>query len=53
MNICFYISDYGYGHASRSIAIIRKFILNFDNMDDRFKSDGTKEIINSIEEAVS
>ncbi len=25
-NICFYISDYGYGHASRDIAIIRKFI---------------------------
>ena len=26
MNICFYISDYGYGHASRSIAIIRKLL---------------------------
>ena len=25
-NICFYISDYGYGHASRDIAIIRKII---------------------------
>ena len=30
-NICFYISDYGYGHASRDIAIIRK-ILN-ENKD--------------------
>ena len=25
-NICFYISDYGYGHASRDIAIIRKIL---------------------------
>ena len=25
-NICFYISDHGYGHASRSIAIIRKLM---------------------------
>ena len=25
-NICFYISDYGYGHASRDIAIIRKML---------------------------
>ena len=29
-NICFYISDYGYGHASRDIAIVRK-ILNESN----------------------
>lgn len=26
LNICFYISDYGYGHASRDIAIIRKVL---------------------------
>ena len=25
-NICFYISDYGYGHASRDIAIIRRLL---------------------------
>ena len=25
-NICFYISDYGYGHASRDIAIIRRIL---------------------------
>ena len=39
-NICFYISDYGYGHASRDIAIIRK-ILN-ENKDVKIfvKTDG-------------
>lgn len=31
-NICFYISDYGYGHASRDIAVIRR-ILNDCNDD--------------------
>jgi len=29
MNICFYISDYGYGHASRSIAILRKLLSEY------------------------
>jgi predicted glycosyltransferase len=28
-NICFYISDYGYGHASRDIAIIRRILKEF------------------------
>ena len=39
-NICFYISDYGYGHASRDIAIVRK-ILN-ENKDVKIfvKTDG-------------
>ncbi|MBU4374688.1 MAG: hypothetical protein KJ714_09715 [Euryarchaeota archaeon] len=40
----------GWRHELRDLD---KYIMNFDNMDDRFKSDGTKEIINSIEEAVS
>lgn len=31
VNICFYISDYGYGHASRDIAIIRRI---FDEFND-------------------
>lgn len=26
MNIAYYISDYGYGHATRSIAIIRELL---------------------------
>jgi len=32
ISICYYISDYGYGHASRSIAIIRR-ILNSSNFN--------------------
>lgn len=30
-NICFYISDYGYGHASRDIAIIRKILSEYND----------------------
>jgi hypothetical protein len=32
MNICFYISDYGYGHASRDIAIIRRILDVYDDV---------------------
>ena len=30
-NICFYISEYGYGHASRDIAIIRRLLYEFND----------------------
>jgi len=30
INICYYISDHGYGHASRSIAVIRRILNSFD-----------------------
>jgi uncharacterized protein (TIGR00661 family) len=32
LNICFYISDYGYGHASRDIAIIRRILDEFNDV---------------------
>lgn len=31
-NICFYISDYGYGHASRDIAVIRQILGEFNDV---------------------
>ena len=39
-NICFYISDYGYGHASRDIAIIRQILNAFTDVKIFVKSDG-------------
>lgn len=39
-NICFYISDYGYGHASRSVAIIRRILKEFDNIKMYVKTKG-------------
>ena len=30
--ICYYISDYGFGHASRSVAIIRKLLAQTDKV---------------------
>ena len=38
-NICFYISDYGYGHASRDIAIIRRFLSEDDDVRIHIKTD--------------
>lgn len=32
MNVAYYISDYGYGHASRSIAIIRKLLEKIESV---------------------
>jgi uncharacterized protein (TIGR00661 family) len=43
-NICFYISDYGYGHAARDIAIIRK-ILNGCNAKIFVKAEGPYRFI--------
>jgi len=33
VNICFYISDHGYGHASRSIAVIRKILSKLNDVN--------------------
>jgi hypothetical protein len=41
------------GEWLQEIYDLDKYIRNFDNMDDRFKSDGTKEILRAIEKAVS
>jgi uncharacterized protein (TIGR00661 family) len=38
-NICFYISDYGYGHASRDIAIIRRILSEYDDVKIYIKTD--------------
>ena len=38
-NICFYISDYGYGHASRDIAIIRQILNAFTDVKIFVKTD--------------
>lgn len=45
MNICFYISDYGYGHASRSIAIIRKLLSEYKNAKIYIKNSGAFDYI--------
>ena len=39
-NICFYVSDYGYGHASRDIAIIRRILDEFNDVKVYVKTDG-------------
>lgn len=43
--ICFYISDYGYGHASRSIALIRKILFHFPDCRIIVKSEGPFELL--------
>lgn len=40
MRICFYISDYGYGHAARQIAVIRKLISEFEDIKIFVKTAG-------------
>jgi UDP:flavonoid glycosyltransferase YjiC (YdhE family) len=45
MNICFYISDYGYGHASRSIAIIRKLLSKYKDGKIFIKNSGAFDYI--------
>lgn len=45
MNICFYISDYGYGHASRSIAIIRKLLSEYKYARIYIKNSGAFDYI--------
>lgn len=39
-NICFYISDYGYGHASRDIAIVRRLLKEFNDIKLYVKTNG-------------
>lgn len=43
--ICFYVSDYGYGHASRSIALIRKILNSYPNCRIIVKSEGPFELL--------
>ena len=38
--ICFYVSDYGYGHATRSIALIRKILSRYPDSRIIVKSEG-------------
>ena len=38
-NICFYISDYGYGHASRDIAVIRRLSNELNDVKIYIKTD--------------
>lgn len=38
--ICFYVSDYGYGHASRDIAIIRRLLKEFNDIKIYVKTSG-------------
>ena len=40
INICFYISDYGYGHASRDIAVIRKILGEYNGVKVYIKTEG-------------
>lgn len=44
-SICFYISDYGYGHAARDIAIIRKLLAEFDDLTIYIKTDGPFQFV--------
>jgi|WetSurSiteA1Bulk_404760.scaffolds.fasta_scaffold00797_3 uncharacterized protein (TIGR00661 family) len=44
VNICFYISDYGYGHAARDIAIIRRILIDC-NANIFVKSEGPYRFI--------
>lgn len=43
--ICFYISDYGYGHASRSIALIRKILFRYPDCRIVVKSEGPFDLL--------
>jgi uncharacterized protein (TIGR00661 family) len=46
VRICYYISDYGYGHASRSIAIIRRILNSFENSKIFIKTGYPFEFVN-------
>lgn len=51
MNIAYYISDYGYGHATRSIAIIRKLLKRNSKMSITIcHSFATELLINSFDD---
>ena len=43
--ICIYISDYGYGHAARDIAIIRKLLAEFNDLKIYIKTDGPFQFV--------
>lgn len=42
---CFYVSDYGLGHAARSIALIRKILSRFPRSRIFVKSDGPYDLL--------
>ena len=42
---CFYVSDYGYGHATRSIALIRKILSRHPDSRIIVKSDGPFDLL--------
>ena len=44
-NICFYISDYGYGHASRDIAIVRKILNAYKDIKIYIKTNGAFDFV--------
>lgn len=44
-NICFYISDYGYGHASRDIAVIRKILNAYKDVKIYIKTNGAFDFV--------
>lgn len=44
-NICFYISDYGYGHAARDVAIIRKILNVYKDVKIYIKTNGAFEFV--------
>ena len=43
--ICFYISDYGYGHATRSVALIRKILSRYPDSRIFVKSEGPFDLL--------
>ncbi len=42
---CFYVSDYGYGHATRSIALIRKILSQYPDSRIIVKSEGPFDLL--------
>jgi uncharacterized protein (TIGR00661 family) len=47
-NICFYISDYGYEHASRDIAIIRRLLKESNDIKIYVKTDGPFHFVRDL-----
>jgi hypothetical protein len=43
--ICYYVSDYGYGHATRSIALIRKILFRYPDSSIIVKSEGPFDLL--------
>ena len=43
--ICFYVSDYGYDHATRSIALIKKILFRYPDSRITVKSGGPFDLL--------